>query len=67
MYTKFLPELCTRGFYPSFVPGNPPVFPILFTFVTKLRKLVRWFDDINEEKKQIASDAISIVEVQGVL
>ena len=32
---------------------------ILFIFVTKLQKLVRWFDGINEEKKRITRDALS--------
>ena len=33
------------------LPENPTVFAILFTFVTKLQKLVRWFDGIDEEKE----------------
>ena len=41
------------------LPGNSTVFEILFTFVTKLHKLVRWFDSISEEEKQITRDAIS--------
>ena len=33
------------------VPGNLAVFAILFTFVTKLQKLERWFDDKFRNKK----------------
>ena len=52
--TPALKALCTK------VPGNPTVFAILFTFVTKLQKLgLRWFDGTDEEKKRITSDAIS--------
>ena len=51
------------------LPGNPTVFAILFSFVTKLRKLglIRWFDGINEEKKRITGRQVTpsaIVEVQ---
>ena len=35
------------------------IFAILFPFVAKLQKLVRWFDGNNEEKKRKTSDAIS--------
>ena len=44
---------------PTKLNGNPTGFAILFTFVTKLQKLVRWFDGINEKKKRITRDAIS--------
>ena len=50
--SKAVKALCTK------VPGNPTVFAIFFTFVTKLRKLDRWLDGINEEKKRITIDAI---------
>ena len=28
------------------LPGNPTVFSIFFTFVTKLQKLIRWFRSV---------------------
>ena len=52
-YSKALKALCAK------VQGNPIVYVILFTSVTKLQKLVRWFNSINEEKQRIASDATS--------
>ena len=41
-----LQELCILK-----VPGNLAVFAILFTFVTKLQKLERWFDEKFRNKK----------------
>ena len=49
--------MVTQGALYTKLPGNPIVFAILFTFVTKLQ-LLRWFDGNNEEKKRI-SDALS--------
>ena len=37
----------------ALVPGNLAVFAILFTFVTKLQKLERWFDEKFRNKKKI--------------